>query len=73
MSDYCVCTDCGCKHLVWERLCPYCKRIAELEDKIYDAYELGQDDARSNDIPGYGSEPYKDKAQVLAALKESTP
>jgi len=31
MSDYCVCTDCGCKHLVWEKLCPYCKRIKELE------------------------------------------
>jgi len=47
------------------------QRIAELEDKIYDAYELGQEDAESNAIHGYGSEPYKDKAQVLAALKES--
>ena len=31
MSDYCVCKDCGCKHLVWEKSCPYCRRIAELE------------------------------------------
>ena len=31
MSDYCVCQDCGCKHLVWEKSCPYCRRIAELE------------------------------------------
>ena len=31
MSDYCVCKDCGCKHLVWENSCPYCRRIAELE------------------------------------------
>ncbi len=43
----------------------------DTDDLIYDAYELGQEDAESNAIHGYGSEPYKDKAQVLAALKES--
>ena len=31
MSDYCVCNYCGCKHLVWEKSCPYCRRISELE------------------------------------------
>ena len=31
MSDYCICKDCGCKHLVWEKSCPYCRRITELE------------------------------------------
>ena len=34
MSDYCICKDCGCKHLVWEKSCPYCRRTAELEAKI---------------------------------------
>ena len=34
MSDYCICEQCGCKHLVWEKSCPYCRRIAELEEKV---------------------------------------
>ena len=34
MSDYCICKDCGCKHLVWEKSCPYCRRIAELEAEV---------------------------------------
>ena len=40
MSDYCVCKDCGCKHLVWENSCPYCRRIAELEAEN-EKYRLG--------------------------------
>ena len=38
MSDYCICKECGCKHLVWEKSCPYCRRIKELQAK-YDALE----------------------------------
>ena len=34
MSDYCVCKDCGCKHLVWEKSCPYCRRIKELDREL---------------------------------------
>ena len=34
MSDYCVCKDCGCKHLVWEKSCPYCRRIKELDKEL---------------------------------------
>ena len=34
MSDYCVCADCGCKHLVWEKSCPYCRRIKELDKEL---------------------------------------
>ena len=37
MSDYCICKDCGCKHLVWEKSCPYCRRIAELEQRLKDS------------------------------------
>ena len=41
--------------------CPSC-RIADLQAKLYAAYELGQEDAASWGIA------YKDKEQVLAAL-----
>ena len=34
MSDYCVCNYCGCKHLVWEKSCPYCRRIKELDKEL---------------------------------------
>ena len=45
--------------------------LGAANDLIYDAYELGQEDAETNAIKGYGSEPYKSKAQVMDALKES--
>ena len=34
MSDYGVCEGCGCKHLVWETSCPYCRRIKELDAEL---------------------------------------
>jgi len=45
MSDYCVCPDCGCKHLVWEKSCPYCKRIEKLEAENKMLRKLAQAEA----------------------------
>ena len=49
MSDYCVCGECGCKHLVWEKDCPYCRRIKELEQQLVELRTL----AKAHDLNDY--------------------
>ena len=61
MSDYCVCKACGCKHLVWEKSCPYCRRIAELEaehERLWLVLKV-----IANDIQ---AEPFSKEAATLA-------
>ena len=63
MSDYCVCKDCGCKHLVWEKSCPYCRRIAELEAEVA---ELEKTIAVIKDITLDGELSWKEKHKWIS-------
>ena len=65
MSDYCICKECGCKHLVWEKSCPYCRRIKELQAK-YDALR----EALTKEIAGYRDDGWFAADNMEALLKE---